>query len=413
MSDKTSTESVQDLTGAIETLVGHGLKALTHYEDFDQEQIDTIVAKASVAALHRHAELAQLAVDETGRGVFEDKAVKNIFACEHVTNSMAHVRTVGIISRDEINGITEIADPVGVVAGITPVTNPTSTAIFKSLLALKTRNPIIFAFHPAAQQCSVAAARTVRDAAVAAGAPEHCIQWVEKPSVEATTALMHHPGIATILATGGNSMVRAAYSTGKPALGVGAGNVPAYIEAGAKLPRAVNDIVLSKSFDNGMICASEQAAIIDEQIYEAALDEFRTLHAYVVSDEEKRKLEELIFGTPAYGANCGGAKLNAKVVGQSAAWIAEMLGLRAGSPSEGVSALADAVERLRDAVGIEASFAALGVDKQAFLGSLPQQSMNAYEDQCAPANPRMPMLADLQRLMRAAYFGTGADGDAD
>ncbi|TWG09366.1 bifunctional acetaldehyde-CoA/alcohol dehydrogenase [Actinoplanes teichomyceticus] len=310
----------------VDALVTAGLKALVDYEAYDQEKIDHIVKKASVAALDRHAALAKLAVEETGRGVFEDKAVKNIFACEHVTHSMATLRTVGVISQDDINGITEIADPVGVVAGITPVTNPTSTAIFKALLALKTRNPIVFAFHPAAQRCSVEAARIVRDAAISAGAPENCIQWIEHPSVEATTALMRHPGIATILATGGNNMVQAAYSAGKPALGVGAGNVPAYIEASAKLDRAVNDIVLSKSFDNGMICASEQAAVIDDEIYEAALQGFRDLHAYVVSADEKRMLEELIFGAQAYGTACSGAKLNPDVVGRSPAWIAEKAG---------------------------------------------------------------------------------------
>lgn len=250
--------------------------------------------------------------------MFEDKAVKNIFACEHVTHSMAKTRTVGVIARDEISGIVEIADPVGVVAGITPVTNPTSTTIFKALLALKTRNPIIFAFHPAAQRCSVEAARTVRDAAVAAGAPEHCVQWIEEPSVEATTALMHHPGVATILATGGNAMVRAAYSAGKPALGVGAGNVPAWIEATAKLKRAVNDIVLSKSFDNGMICASEQAVILDAAIHDAAIEEFRTLHAHLATPAEKAKLEALLF--PA-------GKLNPDVVGRTAAWIADAAGI--------------------------------------------------------------------------------------
>ncbi|MEV4481116.1 bifunctional acetaldehyde-CoA/alcohol dehydrogenase [Micromonospora coxensis] len=307
-----------ELTARIDALVADGLKALADYDRFDQEQIDHIVRKASVAALDRHAALAQLAVEETGRGVFEDKAVKNIFACEHVTHSMATTRTVGVISRDEINGIVEIADPVGVVAGITPVTNPTSTTIFKALLALKTRNPIVFAFHPSAQRCSVEAARVVRDAAVAAGAPEHCVQWIEEPSVEATSALMHHPGIATILATGGNSMVRAAYSAGKPALGVGAGNVPAYVEASAKIKRAVNDIVLSKSFDNGMICASEQAAIVDDAVYDAALDEFRRLHAYLATAEDKGKLEALLF--PA-------GKLNPDVVGRTAEWIAERAGI--------------------------------------------------------------------------------------
>ncbi|GAA0433397.1 aldehyde-alcohol dehydrogenase [Actinoplanes capillaceus] len=322
----TEQSAPSDVSIMVDALVTAGLKALTDYEGFDQERIDHIVKKASVAALGKHGALARFAVEETGRGVFEDKAVKNIFACEHVTNNMAKVRTVGVISEDDITGLVEIADPVGVVAGITPVTNPTSTAIFKALLAIKTRNPIVFAFHPAAQRCSVEAARIVRDAAVAAGAPENCIQWIDRPSVEATTALMHHPGIATILATGGNNMVRAAYSTGKPALGVGAGNVPAWIESSAKLKRAVNDIVLSKSFDNGMICASEQAAIVDDEIYDAALDEFRALRAYLASPDEKRMLEEFIFGVTAYGTACSGARLNADVVGKSPAWIAERAG---------------------------------------------------------------------------------------
>jgi acetaldehyde dehydrogenase/alcohol dehydrogenase len=232
-------------------LVDNGLKALAQYDRFTQEDVDAIVAKASVAALGRHAELARLAVQETGRGVFEDKAVKNVFACEHVTHHMAGLKTAGVVSRDDVNGIVEIAEPVGVVCAVTPVTNPTSTTIFKALLALKTRNPVVFAFHPGAQRCSAEAARIVRDAAVAAGAPEHCVQWVEHPSVEATGALMNHPGVSVILATGGNGMVRAAYSAGKPALGVGAGNVPAYIHRAAKLDRAVHDVVLSKSFDNG------------------------------------------------------------------------------------------------------------------------------------------------------------------
>ncbi len=214
--------------GDIDQLVAKGQQALREYLTFDQEKIDHIVKKASVAALSVHGELAVKAVAETGRGVFEDKAVKNIFACEHVTNSMLSLKTVGIIARDEITGITEIAEPVGVICGVTPVTNPTSTTIFKALIAIKTRNPIVFGFHPSAQQSSVAAAKAVYDAAVAAGAPENCIQWVEKPSLEATNALMNHPGIALILATGGNAMVRAAYSCGKPALGVGAGNVPAF-----------------------------------------------------------------------------------------------------------------------------------------------------------------------------------------
>lgn len=311
---------------AIDTLVAGAAKALAAYASFTQEDVDHIVKKASVAALNKHGELAKLAVEETGRGVFEDKAVKNIFACEHVTHSMAELKTVGIVGRDDLHGIVEIAEPVGVICGVTPVTNPTSTAIFKSLIALKTRNPIIFAFHPSAQASSVEAARVVRDAAVAAGAPEHCIQWVEQPSIEATNELMNHPGVSLILATGGNAMVKAAYSCGKPALGVGAGNVPAYVEKSAKLKRAINDIVMSKCFDNGMVCASEQAAILDAEIYDAAMTEFARLHAYRCNAEEKAKLEQLIFGVTAADANCAGAKLNASVVGQSPVRIAEMAG---------------------------------------------------------------------------------------
>ncbi len=311
---------------AIDTLVAGAAKALAAYASFTQEDVDHIVKKASVAALNKHGELAKLAVEETKRGVFEDKAVKNIFACEHVTHSMAELKTVGIVGRDDLHGIVEIAEPVGVICGVTPVTNPTSTAIFKSLIALKTRNPIIFAFHPSAQASSVEAAKVVRDAAVAAGAPEHCIQWVEQPSIDATNELMNHPGVSLILATGGNAMVKAAYSCGKPALGVGAGNVPAYVEKSAKLKRAINDIVMSKCFDNGMVCASEQAAILDAEVYDAAMTEFARLHAYRCNAEEKAKLEQLIFGVTAADANCAGAKLNASVVGQSPVRIAQMAG---------------------------------------------------------------------------------------
>jgi len=317
---------VYDPAIEVDALVQRGLKALKAYADFTQEQIDNIVKKASIAALHEHGNLAKMAVDETGRGIFEDKATKNIFACEHVTHSLADLKTVGIIGRDELKGIVEIAEPVGVVAGVTPVTNPTSTTIFKSLIALKTRNPIIFGFHPSAQQCSVAAAKIVRDAAIAAGAPDDCIQWVEKPSIAATGELMNHPGVSLVLATGGNAMVRAAYSTGKPALGVGAGNVPAFIARDAKIRRAVNDIVLSKGFDNGVVCASEQAAIIDTEIYDEVLAEFRKMHAYLVSAEEKTKLEEYFFGVTANSENCAGAKLNSDVVGKSAVWLAEQAG---------------------------------------------------------------------------------------
>ncbi|ACZ31420.1 iron-containing alcohol dehydrogenase [Xylanimonas cellulosilytica DSM 15894] len=317
---------VHDAATEVNDLVQRGLKALAAYASFTQEQIDHIVKKASVAALHEHGNLAKLAVEETGRGIFEDKATKNIFACEHVTHSMAKMKTVGVIGRDDLRGIVEIAEPVGVIAGVTPVTNPTSTAIFKALMAIKTRNPIIFGFHPSAQQCSIAAAKIVRDAAIEAGAPEDCVQWIEHPSIQATSELMNHPGVSLVLATGGNAMVRAAYSTGKPALGVGAGNVPAYVAKDAKLGRAINDIVLSKGFDNGVVCASEQAAILDTEIYDEALEEFRRLHAYVVTPEEKTKLEEYFFGVTANSVNCAGAKLNAAVVGKSAVWLAEQAG---------------------------------------------------------------------------------------
>lgn len=280
-----------------------------------------------MAALDKHGVLAMHAYEETGRGVFEDKATKNLFACEYVVNNMRHLKTAGIISEDNVTGITEIADPVGVVCGITPTTNPTSTTIFKALIALKTRNPIVFAFHPSAQQSSAHAAQVVYDAAVAAGAPKNCVQWIKTPSMEGTSALMKHPGIATILATGGNAMVEAAYSCGKPALGVGAGNVPAYVEKTAKLEQAVYDIVMSKSFDNGMICASEQAAIVDKEIYADFVKEMQSYGVYLVNKKEKVLLEKFIFGVDkAKDENCAGAKLNAAVVGKPAAWIAEQAG---------------------------------------------------------------------------------------
>lgn len=315
------TESQKEIDG----LVKKALKALDDFANFDQEKIDYIVAKASVAALDQHGALAKLAVEETGRGVFEDKATKNLFACEYVVNNMRHLKTVGIIEDDEVSGIVKIAEPVGVVAGLTPVTNPTSTAIFKSLICLKTRNPIIFSFHPSAIKCSIAAAKVVYDAAVAAGAPENCIQWIEEPSMEKTNDLMNNDGVATILATGGNAMVRAAYSCGKPALGVGAGNVPAYVEKTCNLRQAINDIVMSKSFDNGMICASEQGAIIDKEIYSDAMKLFKEYRAYLASADEKKKLEKYLFGVDG---DPSVAKLNPVVVGMSPAKIAENAGFK-------------------------------------------------------------------------------------
>ncbi|MBF0803014.1 MULTISPECIES: bifunctional acetaldehyde-CoA/alcohol dehydrogenase [Neisseria] len=322
--DKTVSPAVAE----VNRLVEQGLAALDRFLTLNQEQIDYIVAKASIAALDKHGELAMHAVEETGRGVFEDKATKNLFACENVVRRLRDLKTVGVISEDDVTGITEIADPVGVICGIIPTTNPTSTTIFKALIALKTRNPIIFAFHPSAQQCSAHAARIVRDAAIAAGAPENCIQWIEKPSMEGTSSLMKHPGVATILATGGNAMVEAAYSCGKPALGVGAGNVPAYVEKSADIKQAAHDIVMSKAFDNGMICASEQAVIADKEIYNELAEEFKSYGVYFANKKEKTLLEEFIFGVKANSANCGGAKLNASVVGKPAAWIAEQAGFK-------------------------------------------------------------------------------------
>ena len=311
----------EEIDAYVDQLVSKAQVALSKFEDFTQEQVDYIVAKCSVAGLDAHGTLAEAAVNETGRGVFEDKAVKNLFACEYVTNNLRHLKTVGIINEDPLLGITEIAEPVGVVCGIVPTTNPTSTTIFKSLICLKTRNPIIFSFHPSATACSIMAAVIMRDAAVAAGAPEDCIQWLETKSMYATTALMKHPGVATILATGGNAMVAAAYSCGKPALGVGAGNVPAYVEKTCILPRAVNDIVLSKSFDNGMICASEQAAIVDKEIYEEFKKEISRFKVYWVNAEEKAKLENYMFPDKNKG-------VLPAVVGKPATWIAEQAGIK-------------------------------------------------------------------------------------
>ena len=310
----------------VDGLVQKGLKALADFASYDQEKIDYIVAKMSVAGLDHHGDLARKAIEETHRGCFEDKATKNLFACEYVVNNMRHTKTVGIISEDPVTGITEIAEPVGVIAGITPVTNPTSTVIFKSLISMKTRNPIIFAFHPNAQESSKAAAIVMRDAAVAAGAPENCIQWIEHPSMDATTALMQHPGVSTILATGGNSLVKAAYSCGNPALGVGAGNVPCYICKDCDQDETVNDVVLSKSFDNGMICASESAVFIDDEIYDVMKEKFKRFHMYFATPEETRKLEKFMFGVCRGDKNVAEGRLNSAVAGMSAKWIAEKSG---------------------------------------------------------------------------------------
>ncbi len=318
----------ENIAKEIDILVSNGLKALDEFRNLNQSQVDFIVAKCSVAGLDKHGELALEAIKETKRGVFEDKATKNLYACEYVVNNMRHLKTVGVISEDPVTGIVEVADPVGVICGITPVTNPTSTVIFKCLISLKTRNPIIFAFHPSAQNCSMLAAKLIRDTAVKAGAPENCIQWIENPSMDATSALMNHKGIATILATGGNGMVKAAYSCGKPALGVGAGNVPAYIEKTADIKQAVNDIVLSKAFDNGMICASEQAVIVDNEIYDEVVLEFKRFGVYLANKKQKEQLERFMFNINEDRTNFEEARLNADIVGQKAVDIAKGAGFK-------------------------------------------------------------------------------------
>ena len=318
--------SIPSAEDEVNALVAKAQTALKAFEQLDQAQVDHIVAKASVAALNKHLTLAKLAVEETGRGLVEDKATKNLFACEHVTNHLAKQRTVGVINDNDVDGIVEIAEPVGVVAGVTPVTNPTSTAIFKSLIALKTRCPIVFGFHPGAQRSSAEAARIVRDAAIEAGAPADCIQWIEHPSIEATGALMKHPGVATILATGGPGMVKAAYSSGKPALGVGAGNAPAYVAPDADIVRTANDLVLSKHFDYGMICATEQAVIAHKDVYAPLVKELKRRKAYFVNADEKAKLERFVFGVAAYESPDQKTKLNAIVPGKSPQWIARQAG---------------------------------------------------------------------------------------
>ena len=285
---------VIDAQVMVDELVKNAQKALAAFMELTQEQVDEITKAMALAGLSAQMKLARMAVEETGRGIFEDKVTKNIFATEYVYHSIKYDKTVGIIDDNEDEGYMEVAEPLGVIAGVTPVTNPTSTTMFKSIISIKTRNPIIFGFHPSAQKCSSEAARIVRDAAIAAGAPENCIQWVEYPSIEATSALMNHPGVATILATGGPGMVKAAYSAGKPALGVGAGNVPAFVEKTANLERSLTDLILSKAFDNGMICASEQAAIIEAPIYDKSIAFMKKHGCYFATKEEIKKIEPVV-----------------------------------------------------------------------------------------------------------------------
>ena len=305
----------------IDGYVTKAQKALNEFMALNQEQIDAIVKAMTLAGLDKHMELAKMAVEETGRGVYEDKITKNMFATEYVYHSIKNEKTVGVIAENDLEDYEIIAEPVGVVCGVTPVTNPTSTTMFKALISVKSRNPIIFGFHPGAQKCSAAAAKIVLDAAVAAGAPENCIQWIEYPSIEATNALMNHPGVATVLATGGSGMVKAAYSTGKPALGVGPGNVPCYIHKSADLEQAVNDLILSKTFDNGMICASEQAAIVDKAIAPKFEKLMKKYGCYFAKPDEIKKLSD-------YCIDSEKGAVNPVIVGKPATWIAEQAGVK-------------------------------------------------------------------------------------
>ncbi|WP_206423614.1 bifunctional acetaldehyde-CoA/alcohol dehydrogenase [Gemmiger sp. An50] len=305
----------------IDGLVEKAQKALQEFLSYDQETIDHIVHEMALAGLDKHQELARMAVEETGRGVYEDKVIKNMFATEYIWHNIKKEKTAGILEENDMEGYVEVAEPVGVICGVTPTTNPTSTTLFKCLIAVKTRNPIIFGFHPSAQKCSAEAARIVYEAAVKAGAPENCIQWIDKPSIDATGALMNHPGVATILATGGPGMVKAAYSCGKPALGVGAGNVPCFIEKTADLHRACTDLMMSKTFDNGMICASEQAVIVAKELTKDFEEYMKKNNCYFLNPEEVEKLTKYMFPDPNKG-------VFAPVVGKSANWIAEQAGLK-------------------------------------------------------------------------------------
>ena len=289
--------------------------AQVKFAEYTQEQVDKIFLAAATAANNQRVPLAKMAHEETGMGIVEDKVIKNHFASEYIYNKYKDTKTCGVIDRDEAFGTTRIAEPVGVIAAIIPTTNPTSTAIFKALLALKTRNGIIFSPHPRAKKSTIAAAKVVLDAAVAAGAPEGIIGWIDEPSLELSEKVMKESNI--ILATGGPGMVKAAYSSGKPAVGVGAGNTPAIIDESADIKTAVSSILLSKTFDNGMVCASEQSVIVSDKIYSKVKKEFTARGAYFLNAEQIQKVREVILVNGA---------LNAKIVGQSAHTIAGLAG---------------------------------------------------------------------------------------
>ena len=309
-----------DNVDALNALLDRVKKAQEEYSKYSQEQVDAIFKAAATAADKMRIPLAKMAVEDTGMGVLEDKIIKNHFASEYIYNKHKNAKTCGVISTDKENGIKIVAEPLGILAGIIPTTNPTSTAIFKSLIALKTRNAIVFSPHPRATKSTIAAAKVVLDAAVEAGAPKDIIGWIDAPSMELSDALLHHPNINCILATGGPGMVKAAYSSGKPALGVGPGNVAAVIDETADIKMAVSSILMSKTFDNGMICASEQSVIVVDDIYEEVKKEFLYRGAYLVNKEDEKKMVELPFIDPQRGT------AHPLIVGQPAHRIAELAG---------------------------------------------------------------------------------------
>ena len=303
----------------LDLLVEKVAAAQAEFANFSQEKVDKIFRAAALAAADARIQLAKMAVKETGMGVLEDKVIKNHFASEYIYNKYKDEKTCGILSEDDTFGIITIAEPVGIICGIVPTTNPTSTAIFKALISLKTRNGIIFSPHPRAKESTTYAAKLVRDAAIAAGAPEYIIGWIDEPSVAMSNQLMTHDKINLILATGGPGMVKAAYSSGKPAIGVGAGNTPIVIDETADIKRAVSSILMSKTFDNGVVCASEQAVVVVDSIYDQVRDRFASHGGYLLSKKEAKAMQSVILKN-------GG--LNADIVGQSAATIAAMTDIK-------------------------------------------------------------------------------------
>lgn len=311
---------------ALNQMIKRAKKAQEIYSTFSQEQVDAIFKAAAVAADKARIPLAKMAVKDTGMGIVEDKIIKNHFASEYIYNKHKNAKTCGIIKEDKINGIKIVAEPLGVIAGIIPTTNPTSTAIFKSLICLKTRNAIVFSPHPRAKASTIAAAKLVLEAAVKAGAPEGLIGWIDEPSMELSNALLHNPNIACILATGGPGMVKAAYSSGKPALGVGPGNVPAIIDETADIQMAVSSILMSKTFDNGMICASEQSVIVADEIYDEVKKEFQYRGAYMLNEDEAKSVSKVILTEQG--------TVNPAIVGQPASKIAEIAGISVNSDAK-------------------------------------------------------------------------------